>query len=121
MKTPQRILIADDEVRVRRSIATYLTDLGNIVTQASDGREAVAILAEADFDRVFADLMMPYFDGCQVINWVRRHPTKWNSWIALMTANADSFDGFTRELIGADKYVMKPIILKDLLSEEDEP
>ena len=115
MNSPERILVVDDEKATVRLIREELGRLGHHVTCAYDGREALAILKEEDFDRVIVDVMMPYIDGFQVIKWIRAHPTKKSTWIALMTPQADSLDEFNREWLGADHYVPKPFAANDLL------
>jgi DNA-binding response OmpR family regulator len=111
----ERILVAEDEWAVGRTIQKHLQSLGHSVQWARDGREAREILEREDFDRVFLDVMMPYLDGFELLMWIRRHPTKQGTWVALMTALAQSrevFEGFGYE---PDQFVTKPVRLEDLL------
>lgn len=115
MSAPERILVVDDELHVVNFIQAEFERNGHEVTVARDGREALAILENQDFDRVYLDVMMPYVDGFEVLKWIRAHPTKKSTWVAFMTPQADNLDTYNREWIGADHYVPKPFTAKDLL------
>jgi CheY-like chemotaxis protein len=69
------ILVVDDEVLVRLTIAEYLRECGFHVFEAADGEEAVAILqaSERPIDLVFSDVQMPRMDGCSLARWIMEH------------------------------------------------
>jgi PAS domain S-box-containing protein len=67
-----RVLVIDDEVFVRDTLADMLLMLGHRVTAVDGGREALAALAAAEFDLVFTDLSMPGMDGWEVAREIRR-------------------------------------------------
>jgi CheY-like chemotaxis protein len=85
------------------------------VTCTYDGREAPDILKQEAFDRVFLDIMMPYADGFELLDWIRSDPVKKNTWVALMTAMAGDLDATDRIRCGADYYVPKSVVVEDLL------
>jgi CheY-like chemotaxis protein len=70
---PRTILVVDDEVLVRLTIAEYLRECGFHVFEAADGEEAVAILQASDrkVDLVFSDVQMPRMDGFSLVRWIR--------------------------------------------------
>lgn len=115
MGTPERILVADDDRAVVRLIQDHFEALGCQVTCAFDGREALAALDAGDFDRVYLDVMMPYVDGFELVNRIRRNPAKKDTWVALMTAQAHHVDEATRKRTGADHLVQEPVEIGDLV------
>jgi len=66
------VLLIDDEVAVRRSIAAYLGRLGHEVHEATNGEVAIRLASERRFDLVITDVNMPKMDGIEVINALRR-------------------------------------------------
>ena len=68
---PRRVLIADDDPELRGVLSTVLRQRGLTVDEASDGREAIDLLAEAPFAVVILDLLMPNVDGFGVIDHLR--------------------------------------------------
>jgi DNA-binding NtrC family response regulator len=72
---PLRILVADDEARLRTEIRDILTAQGHEVFEASDGREAESVLAIQQVDLVVLDLVMPVQDGLETITHLKAlHP-----------------------------------------------
>lgn len=61
-----RVLLAEDDDAVRKTIAAYLREQGVEVDEASDGNKALQLLAEVRFDAVLTDIRMPYADGWSV-------------------------------------------------------
>jgi DNA-binding NtrC family response regulator len=111
--TATKLLIIDDEVDFRESIALYFLDAGFTVIEASDGREGLELFARERPDIVFTDLRMPVMDGFEVI--------------AALTASSPetpiiviSGVGLVKEVIqamrlGARDYLVKPILDMDAL------
>ena len=110
-----RALVADDERSVRVRVRRSLEALGYEVVEASDGRMAQETLEREDFHRVFLNVMMPCLDGFEVLKWLRHHPTKGGTWVAMMTAMTGDRDVFERQAYRADHYVLKPVDLDRLL------
>jgi CheY-like chemotaxis protein len=69
---PLSVLVVDDEVHVRETLAEMVEALGHRVVRADGGRAALAALSEKEFDLVFTDLSMPEMDGWEVARAVRR-------------------------------------------------
>ena len=70
-----RLLVVDDEEKIRLIIRKYAEMEGHQVTEAKDGIEAVSICALEDFDVIILDVMMPGMDGFAVCKQVRRYKT----------------------------------------------
>ena len=103
-----RVLIADDEERIRRLVSDFLKKDGYEVLQASDGKEAVDVLEEnpGGIDLVILDVMMPGLDGWSVLRHIRK------SWpdlpVVMLTARTEDIDEVFGFDLGADDYVGKP-------------
>jgi two-component system, OmpR family, response regulator MprA len=109
-----RVLIADDEMAVRSSIARALELKGYVVQSAADGRDALARMAERAFDAVVLDLMMPAVDGLEVC---RRMRAAGDATPVLMLTARDAVGDRVAGLdAGADDYLVKPFALEELLA-----
>ena len=67
----KRVFVCDDEPHIARLLEMGLRHAGCDVTLACDGREAIQALARAKFDLAVIDLVMPYFDGIEVLEYLR--------------------------------------------------
>ena len=109
-----RVLIADDEMAVRSSIARALELKGYVVQSAADGREALARMGEQAFDAIVLDLMMPAIDGLEVC---RRMRAAGDATPVLMLTARDAVGDRVAGLdAGADDYLVKPFALEELLA-----
>ena len=108
-----KILIVDDEVRMRRVIADYLRIKGYETAEAADGVEALEKFSAENPDLVLLDVMMPRMDGWEVCRRIRarsRVP------VIMLTAKGEEEDELQGFSLGADEYIMKPFSLKILLA-----
>ena len=112
-ESPKTILIADDEMRMRRVVCDYLRIKGYTVLEATDGVEALAVLRENPVDLVLLDVMMPRMDGWEVCRRIRRESSLPVIMLTARTQEEDELQGFT---LGADEYITKPFSLKILLA-----
>jgi two-component system OmpR family response regulator len=108
-----KILIAEDEPRLQRSLAKALREANYAVDTASDGEEALFKAEQADYDVVVLDVMMPKMDGWQVLDNLRR--TK-RTPVLMLTARDAPPDRVRGLDLGADDYVVKPFDLPELLA-----
>ncbi|MGY1708734.1 response regulator [Geodermatophilus sp. SYSU D00758] len=105
------VLIIEDDVRVRRMVQLTLQREGFQVTEAATGAEGLARLAEHPADVVLLDLRLPDQDGLEVCRAIRRAgPTP----VVIVTARADSDDVVAGLEAGADDYVTKPFVPREL-------
>lgn len=107
------ILVADDEMRMRRVIRDYLQIKGYTVLEASDGLEALSLLERRGADLVLLDVMMPHMDGFETCRRIRR---RWSTPVIMLTARGEEEDELQGFSLGADEYVTKPFSLKVLLA-----
>ena len=109
----RKILIVDDEVRMRRVIADYLRIKGYETAEAADGVEALEKFSAENPDLVLLDVMMPRMDGWEVCRRIRarsRVP------VIMLTAKGEEEDELQGFSLGVDEYIMKPFSLKILLA-----
>ncbi len=107
-----KILIADDEDRMRRLVGDFLKKQGYLVVEAADGGETLEVLrAEPDIDLIILDVMMPVYDGWTVCREIRKTS---QVPIIMLTARGEESDELFGFDLGADEYISKPFSLKIL-------
>jgi len=108
-----RILIVEDEARLREVLCDYFKSKGETPVEAGNGMEALELIDENEFDAVLLDIMMPELDGLSLCRAVRRTN---DVPIIFLTALSDEEDKLLGYELGADDYVTKPFSFKELLS-----
>lgn len=108
-----RLLIVDDEWNMRNLIKIYLRDENIAAFEASNGREALALLSRQTFDLVILDIMMPDLDGWDVCKMIRKNSS---IPILMLTARTDVQDIVRGLNEGADDYVTKPFAPEELIA-----
>ncbi len=112
-----KILVVDDESRMRKLVRDFLTRDGHKVVEASDGMEACDIFFETnDFDCVISDVMMPRMDGWELVRQIRDYS---KVPIILLTAKAEEHDELAGFELGVDEYISKPFSPKILVARVD--
>ena len=107
------VLIADDELRMRRIVSDYLHIKGYRVLEAADGAEALSVIEHNEVDLLLLDVMMPRLDGFEVCRRVRQFSAMP---IIMLTARGEEEDELLGFGLGADEYIAKPFSLKILLA-----
>jgi DNA-binding NarL/FixJ family response regulator len=110
-----RILIVEDEPRMRANLATILKMEGYEVIEASHGVQGVAAAREHRPDFIFCDVSMPQLDGHGVLQAVRADPATARTPFVFLTAHGDKPDVRTGMNLGADDYLVKPVEVADLV------
>jgi len=105
------ILIADDELRIRKLVADFLLREGYLVLEADNGKTALAMLAKEKIDLVILDVMMPEQDGLSVCREIRKTSSVP---VIMLTARGEEIDQLFAFELGADEYVTKPFSPKIL-------
>ena len=100
-----KMLIVDDEEKIRAVVREYAEFEDFEVTEARDGMEAVALCRENDYDIIIMDVMMPHMDGIRATAKLRESK---NIPIILLTAKSEDADKILGLNIGADDYITKP-------------
>ena len=107
-----KILVVDDEYRIRQIIRKYAEFEGYEVEEAVDGMQAIEICRKKEFDLIIMDVMMPELDGfsaCREIRKVRDTP------IIMLSARGEEYDKIHGFELGSDDYVVKPFSPKELM------
>jgi len=108
---PSRILLVDDDERIRASMRLALEDEGYAVEEAASGEAALAAFDRRPADVVLIDLMLPGMDGFECCRSLRRTS---DVPIIMVTARTDTYDVVAGLEAGADDYVTKPFVAKEL-------
>ena len=109
-----KILVVDDESRMRKLVKDFLTRSGYTVVEAADGMEAMDIFYEQnDIALIILDVMMPRMDGWQVCREVRMHS---KVPIIMLTARGEERDELQGFELGVDEYISKPFSPKILVA-----
>lgn len=112
--TKAKILVVDDEYKMRRLMRNFLEADGHRVLEASDGEEALNVFyTNKDIDLVILDVMMPRINGFDVLMEIRASSSVP---VIMLTARAQECDEIMGYDIGADQYITKPFSLKVLVA-----
>jgi DNA-binding response OmpR family regulator len=109
----RRILVVDDDPLIVRLVRMNLTRSGFNVLTASDGEEALELVASATPDLVILDIMLPTMDGYEVCQRIREFSLVP---VVLLTAKGDQVDKLRGFEMGADDYLTKPFAPPELLA-----
>ena len=107
-----KILVVDDEVRIRSIIKKYAEFEGHTVYEAGDGMEAVHLCRNNQFDIIIMDIMMPELDGFSACREIRKNS---NTPIIMLSARGEEYDKINGFELGIDDYVVKPFSPKELM------
>jgi two-component system, OmpR family, phosphate regulon response regulator OmpR len=109
-----KILIVDDDVRIRDLLRRYLTQEGFDVVQAEDGKALTRVLLREAVDLIVLDLMMPGEDGLSICRRLRAANDR--TPIIMLTAKGEDVDRIVGLEVGADDYLGKPFNPRELLA-----
>lgn len=107
-----RILVVDDEEKIRKIIKKYAIFEGHEITEADNGLEAIEMCKNENFDVIILDVMMPEIDGfsaCKEIKKEKDIP------IIMLSARGEEYDKIHGFELGIDDYVTKPFSPKELM------
>ena len=108
MKGEYKIVVADDEYFISRSLSFIFEKEGYVCSVASDGEAALALIRQEKPDLVFLDIGMPKMDGYHVCREVRRDPDLKDIYIIMLTAMGQDVDQKASLEAGANEYMLKP-------------
>lgn len=108
----RKILVVDDEERIRKLVILYLETDDFEVSEAENGEEALQLALNENFDLIILDIMMPGKDGIEVTKELRQHKS---TPILLLTAKSEENDILEGFEAGADDYVKKPFSPREVL------
>ena len=108
-----KILVVDDEAKIREVIREYAEFSGYEVTEAEDGLSALGLCKLNDYDLIIMDIMMPKLDGfsaCKEIKKIKDIP------VIMLSARGEEYDKLFGFELGIDDYVVKPFSPKELMA-----
>lgn len=108
-----KILIVDDEAKIREVLSEYAEFEGYIPDQAADGMEAVAKCKAQDYDLILMDIMMPKLDGFSAVKEIKKIK---DIPVIMLSARGEEYDKLFGFEIGADDYVVKPFSPKEVMA-----
>ena len=107
-----KILIVDDEEKLRTLIKRYADFEGYEVTEAGDGMEAVELCQKEAFDIIIMDVMMPELDGFSAVKEIRK---TLDTPVIMLSARGEEYDKLYGFDLGIDDYVVKPFSSKEIM------
>lgn len=111
-----KVLIIDDSKSILRIAEALLAEFNCWVMTASDGFEALPVIASFKPDVVFVDIMMPRLDGYQTCALIKANRHYKNIPVIMLSSKDGLFDLAKGRLAGSDKYLTKPFTREDLLA-----
>jgi DNA-binding response OmpR family regulator len=111
-----KILIVDDEDKIRELIKKYIKFENNEAYEASNGMQAVEMCSKNNFDIIIMDAMMPELDGFSAIKKIREHS---QTPVIMLSARGEEYDKIHGFELGIDDYVVKPFSPKELMMRID--
>ncbi|HUC92381.1 MAG TPA: response regulator transcription factor [Paenibacillus sp.] len=107
-----RILVVDDEERIRRLLKMYLEKEGYAIEEAEDGEQAIRLASASDYDLILLDVMLPGIDGIEVCARLRQSKA---TPVIMLTAKGEEMNRVQGFEVGADDYVVKPFSPREVI------
>lgn len=107
-----KILLVDDEERIRTMVKKYADLEGHEITEAEDGLMAINLSKKNDFDIIIMDVMMPELDGFSAVREIRKFS---QIPIIMLSARVEEYDRIHGFELGVDDYVVKPFSPRELM------
>lgn len=111
-----KVLVVDDEMKIRTLIRKYAEFEGHEVVEAADGMEAVNLCRDQTFDIIVMDIMMPELDGFSACKEIRKFS---QTPMLMLSARGEEYDKIHGFELGIDDYVVKPFSPKELMMRID--
>lgn len=112
MEHEAKILVVDDEERIRRLIKMYLERENYLIEEAEDGEEALKKALQEDYDVILLDLMLPLKDGIEVCKELRE---KKATPVIMLTAKGEESNRVQGFEVGTDDYIVKPFSPREVV------
>ena len=109
----KRLLIVDDEEKIREVIKEYAEFSGYEADEAADGMTAIGLVKLNDYDLIIMDVMMPKLDGFSAIKEIQKFK---NVPVIMLSARGEEYDKLFGFELGVDDYVVKPFSPKELMA-----
>jgi twitching motility two-component system response regulator PilG len=113
--TGLKVMVIDDSKTIRRTAETLLKKAGCEVFTATDGFEALAMIADHRPDIIFVDIMMPRLDGYQTCALIKHNQSFKNTPVIMLSSKDGLFDRARGRIVGSEQYLTKPFAKEELL------
>lgn len=110
-----KVMVIDDSRTIRRTAETLLQNEGYLVISATDGFEALSMIADNKPDLIFLDVMMPRLDGYQTCALLKHHQVFRHTPVVMLSSKDGLFDRARGRVVGSDDYLTKPFTRDELL------
>ncbi len=107
-----KLLVVDDEEKIREIIKKYAVFEGHQVVEAANGLDAIELCRKNTFDIIILDIMMPELDGFSTCKQIRLSQ---NTPVLMLSARGEEYDKIHGFEVGVDDYVVKPFSPKELM------
>lgn len=107
-----KLLVVDDEFRIRQIIRKYAEFEGHTVEEATDGMQAIEICRKNKYDLIIMDVMMPELDGFSACREIRKFS---DTPVIMLSARGEEYDKIHGFELGSDDYVVKPFSPRELM------
>ncbi len=111
-----KVMVIDDSKTIRRTAETLLRKQGCEVITATDGFEALSMIAEHKPDLIFVDIMMPRLDGYQTCALIKNNRAFRDTPVIMLSSKDSIFDKARGRIVGSEQYLTKPFSKDDLLN-----
>jgi twitching motility two-component system response regulator PilG len=108
-------MVIDDSKTIRRTAETLLSKAGCKVLTATDGFEALSIIADNHPDLIFVDIMMPRLDGYQTCALIKHNELYREIPVIMLSSKDGLFDMARGRIVGSEQYLTKPFTRDELL------
>ena len=108
-------MVIDDSKTIRRTAETLLKKAGCEVITATDGFEALSVIADSHPDIIFVDIMMPRLDGYQTCALIKNNKDFKQTPVIMLSSKDSLFDRARGRVVGSDQYLTKPFTKDELL------
>lgn len=115
MQNQALILVVEDEPSILKNLSTILLISGYKTITASNGQEAIEILQLQTPQLILSDVMMPLVDGFELLKHIKSQPQLSQIPFCFLTARADVVDIDNGLNLGANHYITKPFLAKDVI------
>ncbi len=110
-----KVMVIDDSKTIRRTAESLLKKAGCEVSTATDGFEALAMIADHHPDVIFVDIMMPRLDGYQTCALIKHNDVFKNIPVIMLSSKDGLFDRARGRIVGSEQYLTKPFTKDELL------
>ena len=110
-----KIMVIDDSKTIRRTAEILLKKAGCDVLTATDGFEALSIIADNQPDVIFVDIMMPRLDGYQTCALIKNNQEFKQTPVIMLSSKDGLFDRAKGRIVGSEQYLTKPFTKDELL------